>query len=79
MATKQNKVWIQVDKNAIDTENQCALVNAMLRKLGIESGGFDLIRESNVSQKLIYVTDSSGSYVECPDWGHWLNLDFLAK
>lgn len=75
----KNKVWIEIDRDAVDTEKQVALVNMMLRKLGVETAGFDLIRESNVAHKLVYITDSSGSYVECPDWGHWLSLDYLAN
>lgn len=75
-----NKVWIELDRAATqDPARQVVLVNQMLRKLGVSEAGFGLNRDANGADKLVYVTDSSGSYVDCPDWGHWLSLDYLAK
>lgn len=68
--TKPNRVWIELD--TIDREN-VDKANIMLKKLGIMSERFNLINHS------LIIDQQGGTYLDCPDKGHWFNLDFIAE
>ena len=84
--TTNNRVWIELDITLPNvkgpTAEECkamnmkraALATNMIRRLGSK-------REIYWSeQKVCYcIADSSGSFQEMGDKGHWFNLDFFGR
>ena len=78
MNTK-NRVWIELDppKNVEHGQEQCRLVNKMLKRLGVDKQEFWVGLGPGRATYNITLNDS-GEFLECLDHGHWFNLDKLS-
>lgn len=73
----KNRIWIELDKAATKeaAEQQCALANAMLSKLG-DMGGYCF--EWDDGEKKYCWSNPMGSET-LSDRGKWFNLDYLGR
>lgn len=71
-----NRIWIELDKQKDEAhaEEQCALANKVLKKLGFKHYEFWVGKRGYCLTK-----DEAGGYLDCPERGHWFNLDYAAK
>jgi hypothetical protein len=70
-----NRVWIELEEV---TEESVEKLNNLLAKLGVDRRPFFFdVDDGYVS--LNYTTGADGEFLECPDKGHWLNLDYLSS
>ena len=73
-----NKIWIELNRDADNMQEQCDLANKVLKKLGI-SHKFELLKGNGVTEALILDSPNGGGYIELPDGGHWFSLDYIAS
>ena len=74
-----SRIWIELDKptSLEHGEEQCKLANKMLERLGVDKMKFWIGLGPG---KMVYniTLNDSGMFAECPDRGHWFNLNRLA-
>jgi len=72
-----NVVWIEIENHYDANLNTKAAkqINKVLRKLGLESGGY----QWNEKMDVYTFTLQDGSFWELPEGGHSFNLDYLAR
>lgn len=77
-----NRIWIELDKptNKAHAEEQCRLANNMLKRLkgspNDDTGEFFYTEHKGRKR---YAFGGPMGYVDLPDNGHWLNLDYLGR
>jgi len=77
-----NRIWIELtlpkyndpERETI-AKKQAALATNMIRRLGSDGSEFFW----NEHKSCYCLADSSGTYVELSDKGHWFNLDFFGR
>ena len=79
-----NKLWIEFEapKDLQHAKEQCRLVNAMMTKLADKEHlplRYLFQAWENQHGKIEYTFGDAMGYVELPDRGHWLNLDYMGK
>lgn len=74
-----NKIWIELAKptSKEHAEEQCALANKMLKKLGFKH--YEFFVDFDWAYRYSLVKDEAGGFVELADNGHWFNLDIAAR
>lgn len=75
-----SRVWIELEKptSLEHAKLQCELTNRMLKRLKCNMVFFVSYKKHSKLPIYNIELNDSGMYAECPDNGHWFNLDFLS-
>jgi hypothetical protein len=70
-----NRIWIELDREAEDKEEQCRLASLMMQKLGVTEG-YEFFWSKSDRR---FCWGGGTGYTTLTDNGNWFNLDYLAE